>query len=65
MGYLSRKPTDNEIPRSQTKNPWLTHNQDMDEVALLLNGLAKKCKGCGRVINNCYLDDNFHCPDCR
>lgn len=66
MGYLTRLPTSNEMPQPrQGKNPWLEDNEFMDETALLLNGLAKRCKKCGQATHIRHLDQNQHCPDCR
>ena len=66
MGYLSRQPSSNNIPKpKKKKNPWLKENEHVDEFCLLLNGLAKRCIVCKRVASVYYLDSEQHCPDCR
>lgn len=66
MGYLSGKPTSNNPPRpTEGKSPWLGESELMDEVALLLDGSAKRCTGCKRATHVRNLDSNQHCPDCR
>lgn len=68
MGYMSRQPTSNDRPLPQPsndKNPWLEENDLLDEVALLLNGSAKKCVECKRTTRVHHLDTNKRCPDCR
>lgn len=66
MGFLSRKPTSNDSPRSIAgKSPWLGDDEFFDEVALFLNGMAKRCVGCKRATNIRHLDSGQHCPDCR
>lgn len=66
MGYMSRQPTSNDPPRSrEDKSPWLDGNELLDEVALLLNGSAKRCVECKQAVHVRYLDSNQHCPDCR
>jgi hypothetical protein len=35
----------------------------MDDVALLLNGLGKRCAGCGKTTKNRYLVEG-RCPNC-
>ena len=65
MGYGSRTPTSNE-PAPHQDNPW-GGDELMDDFALMLNGLAKRCGGCQRVIRNKYLKtvaDSKLCPDC-
>jgi hypothetical protein len=63
MGFGTRKPTSNELPHVE-ENRWLKTNDCMDEVALLLNDMAKRCISCRRAISNEYLVDG-KCPDCR
>lgn len=66
MGYMSRQPTSNNLPQlREGKSPWLGDNELVDEIALLLNDLAKRCKKCKRVTHVRYLDSNQHCPDCK
>jgi hypothetical protein len=36
----------------------------MDDIALLLNGLAKRCAACNRPTHNKWLKDK-KCPICR
>ncbi|MCF7843560.1 hypothetical protein K9M47_01535 [Candidatus Gracilibacteria bacterium] len=38
--------------------------QVMDDVALVLNGLAKRCAGCKNITQNKFLKDD-KCPICR
>jgi len=64
MGYLSRQPTSNDPPQS-TDNPW-GGDELMDDIALLLNGMASRCATCNRVIRNKFLqekEDKLYCPD--
>lgn len=66
MGYLSRQPTSNDIPcPKEGKSPWLEENEYVDEVCLLLNGLAKRCAVCKRATRVRHLDSEQHCPACR
>ena len=67
MGYLSRQPNSNELPRPlvDKKSPWLGDNELLDEVVLILNGLAKRCMKCRRATRVRHLDSDQHCPDCR
>jgi hypothetical protein len=63
MGYLSRKPSSNEPSTNLlAENSW-GGNEIMDDTALLLNGLAKRCKQCNRVAWIRYLENDL-CPDC-
>ncbi len=65
MGYLSRRPTSNDLSRADyDKSSWLGENEFMDEFALLLNGYAKRCIGCKRATNVRYLNSTQRCPDC-
>ncbi len=65
MGYLSRQPTSNDPPRLKGgKSPWLGDNELMDEVALLLSDMAKRCAECKRATHVRHLDSSQHCPDC-
>jgi len=67
MGYLSRQPTSNDMPKSTSgKSPWLGETEDVDEFVLRLQGKIKKCTGpCGRQTHIKHLDKDDHCPDCR
>lgn len=66
MGYLSRQPTSNDSPRPKTgKSPWLGEGEMMDETAMLLNELAKRCVVCNRATHVNYLDESQRCPDCK
>jgi hypothetical protein len=66
MGYLTKGPSSNEV-RRETSNtsPWLEENELMDEIALLLNGMAKRCVKCRRSTRTNHLDQDQRCPDCR
>lgn len=44
--------------------PYGRQGQAMDDVALILNGLAKRCSGCKKVTRNEFLKDE-KCPICR
>lgn len=46
--------------------PYWKYGEDayLDDVALLLNKMAKRCAGCKRVTRNQYLEDG-QCPECR
>lgn len=66
MGNLSRLPNDNRVipPRC---NPWGGHSDVLDDTALLLNEIAKRCTKCQRVIVNKHLrkkDDKPYCLNC-
>ena len=66
MGNLSRQPTSNDPPRPKDgKSPWLEETELVDEVCLLLNGLAKRCVKCKRATRIKHLDSQGRCPDCR
>ena len=66
MGHLSRQPTSNDSPpRPSGKSKWLEDNAFADEVCLLLNGLAKRCKSCKLAVRTKYLNENGLCPDCQ
>ena len=65
MGFLSRQPNANEVFWGDQKL-W-GGDELMDDVALLLNDLAKRCAQCERVIRNKYLREHNgqkFCPDC-
>jgi hypothetical protein len=67
MGFLSRQPGSDEIPRSTAgKSPWLCETELVDEFVLRLQGKVKRCGGdCHRPTHIQYLDDSGRCPDCR
>ena len=67
MGFATRQPTSNDIPKPREgKNPWLGDSDCVDELALVLNGTAKRCAGpCVRVTHVHHLDSDGKCPDCR
>ena len=66
MGFGTRQPTSNDSPRANTeKSPWLEENEFMDEFALLLNRLAKRCTVCRRATRLRHLDSKGVCPDCK
>lgn len=44
--------------------PYGGQGEDLDDVALLLNGLAKRCTECDQPTKNKYLKDS-KCPVCR
>ena len=66
MGYLTRRPTLNDLPKlvEQGKSPWLIENEFLDEFALLLSGCARRCKRCQRATSVEYLKEEI-CPGCR
>lgn len=65
MGYMTRTPTSNDIPRkSEDKSPYLEETELMDEIALLLSGAAARCSSCELAVRMEYLEDG-KCPDCR
>lgn len=64
MGFLSRRPTDNDSPRGPSASPWIEETDVMDETALLLAGLARRCIACRRACRIRYLDALGRCPDC-
>jgi len=66
MGYMSRLPTTSNDPPPSKKDesPWLDSDDINDEVALLLSGLAKRCKKCNRPTSLRYLNRDGCCPDC-
>lgn len=65
MGYMSRLPNSNDAPKL-SNNPY-GGDEFMDDIALLLNNMAKRCTTCKRVIRKKYLEahngQNF-CPEC-
>lgn len=66
MGYLTRGPSSNDPPRDKSgTSPWLEENELMDEIALLLSGMAKRCTKCRRATRTKHLDQEQCCPDCR
>lgn len=66
MGHLSRLPTSNDpLPKTDGKSGWLEDNDCADEVCLLLNGLARRCKKCELAVRVKYLDESGLCPDCH
>jgi hypothetical protein len=66
MGYGSRLPTSNDPPASsgKEKSPYLFENSLMDETALLLAGVAKRCAKCKLSVRVKFLENGL-CPDCR
>ena len=68
MGFGTRQPTTNDAPRpsAQEKSPWLGESDTMDETALVLSGLVKRCRGvCNRRTHIRNLDEHGRCPGCR
>lgn len=64
MGYLSRKPTPNELLNSS--NPWGSQDPYLDDIAVLAFGLGKRCSVCNRVVIHRYLkhkNERPYCPD--
>jgi len=64
MGYLSRLPNSNDLPKYDT-NPWIEENDILDATFLLIDGSAKRCQRCRRPIRVRYLDEYCLCPDCQ
>ncbi|MDP1689355.1 MAG: hypothetical protein Q8L47_04495 [bacterium] len=65
MGYMSRLPNSNDAPKL-TDNPY-GGDELMDDIALLLNDMAKRCTTCKRVVRKKYLKERNefnYCPDC-
>jgi hypothetical protein len=74
MGYLTKGPTSNDPPRDTRgkrlsvgceDGRWLEEDDLMDEIALLLSGLAERCATCRRGTRTKHLDHARLCPDCR
>ncbi len=63
MGYLTRKPTSNDINSQDKRSPW-GGDELLDDTALLIGQLGKRCAGCKRVTRNQFLENKL-CPDCR
>ena len=70
MGYLSRKPNSNDIPRNRP-NPWGADDDIEDDFYLLATGAGERCSFCQRVIRKCFLEiirrrfrEEHLCPDC-
>ncbi len=65
MGFGTRQPTSNDLPNN-SNNPWGSQNDLLDDVAVLLNDLGKRCSICKRVVLNLHLktkDGINYCPD--
>lgn len=65
MGYMGRMPGSNDVPR-ENNNPWGPQNDLLDDVAVLLNDLGKRCCTCKRVVMNKHLmvkEGKNYCPD--
>lgn len=66
MGFGTRQPTSNDPPiLTGGHNPWLEETAEMDAIALVLNGAAEVCQGCGRTVRIHHIDSSGLCPDCR
>lgn len=68
MGFCSRLPNSNDPPRPAKSRWGAQPGELMDDVALLLSGLATRCAKCRRVTKNGHLvqsGDQKLCPDCR
>lgn len=63
MGYLTRTPTSNDLDSQGQRSPW-GGDELLDDTALLLGGLGKRCTGCKRITRNQFLENDL-CPDCR
>lgn len=61
MGYGSRLPTSNDIPRGES-NPWGPGELE-DDFLLLVSRTGARCSGCSRVTKKRFLEDGL-CPDC-
>jgi hypothetical protein len=64
MGYQTRTPTSNDMPRRDSGNPWLDEDDLVDETFLLLSRRARRCVKCRRACMVRHLQDG-ECPDCR
>lgn len=66
MGFLSRKPTSNDIPEELPNATWVREalTKTVDTVLLLLSGKAKRCESCKAPALLKYLEDG-QCPNCR
>jgi len=65
MGFQTRTPTSNDLPKIKGSNLWIEETPLVDATCLLINGFAKRCTICKRPIRIKYLDKDQHCPDCR
>ena len=61
MGHMSRLPNSNDPPPINP-SPY-GGDETVDDIALLLNDLGKRCGDCKRVIRKRFLQDG-QCPDC-
>lgn len=67
MGYLTRKPTSNDLPRVETESTrWVAEalSDVVDTILLLLSDKARRCAGCRAPALLKYLEQG-KCPDCR
>ena len=64
MGYASRQPSSNDMPRTSSKSRWLEEDAICDEIFLLLSGRAVRCQMCGNAVRKKYLNSKGFCPDC-
>ena len=65
MGHLSRLPNSNDPPK-YSSNPWGSQNPNLDDIAVLLNDMGKRCSVCKRVVLNKHVkekDGIDYCPD--
>ena len=66
MGYLSRQPSSNDMPRASSgKSKWLEEDDVCDEIFLLLSGRASRCSKCQKAVLKKYLNSSSLCPDCK
>lgn len=64
MGFGTRQPTSNEGPDDSLR-PWGA-DEMMDDVALLLSGMAKRCYACLRAVRTEFQKNHgghIYCPD--
>ena len=64
MGYLSKQPNFNDMPKLSGTSRWLEEDGLCDEIFLLLSGRAARCQKCGNAVRKKYLNENRLCPDC-
>ena len=65
MGFMTRTPDSNDPP-FQEKNPWGSQNDLLDDTAVLLNNLGRRCCICKRVVLKAHLTcetGRYYCPD--
>jgi len=67
MGHQTRKPTSNDIPSSGNGGlaACEVYNGIMDDFAITLNGLGKRCKKCKLVAYHRNLNKEQICKTCN